>query len=128
MFLPSEAIYAELHANFPASSTSSYKARVWIVSPTTMMATLNTVRAVLKDVRMREEAGELQKTVGLMLDDVKWLDDRVENLSRHFSQTDRRTWRHRDLDESHHGRGDRIKEVDLGEQPAALPPKARKLI
>src|SRR5262249_5773785 len=56
LFLPSEAIYAELHANFAAVVDESYKARVWIVSPTTMMATLNTVRAVLKDVRMREQA------------------------------------------------------------------------
>ena len=50
MFLPSEAIYAELHANFTGLVDESYRARVWIVSPTTMMATLNTVRAVLKDV------------------------------------------------------------------------------
>ena len=46
-----------------ASSTSPTRARVWIVSPTTMMATLNTVRAVLKDVQMREQAGEIQKLV-----------------------------------------------------------------
>ena len=51
LFLPSEAIYAELHANFGGIVDKSYRARVWIVSPTTMMATLNTVRAVLKDVR-----------------------------------------------------------------------------
>ena len=51
MFLPSEAIYAELHANFTGLVDESYRARVWIVSPTTMMATLNTVRAVLKDVQ-----------------------------------------------------------------------------
>lgn len=48
MFLPSEAVYAELHANFADVVACSYRARVWIVSPTTLMATLNTVRAVLK--------------------------------------------------------------------------------
>ena len=53
MFLPSEAVYAELHANFPETVEQSYRARVWIVSPTTLMATLNTVRALLKDARMR---------------------------------------------------------------------------
>ena len=73
MFLPSEAVYAELHANFTGLVEESYRARVWIVSPTTMMATLNTVRAVLKDVRMREQAGEIQKTVGLLLGDVERL-------------------------------------------------------
>ena len=53
MFLPSEAIYAELHANFIDVVEHSYKAKVWIVSPTTLMATLNTVRAILKDAHMR---------------------------------------------------------------------------
>ncbi len=86
MFLPSEAIYAELHANFIDVVESSYKAKVWIVSPTTLMATLNTVRAVLKDAHMREQAGIIQKEVGVLMEDVTRLDDRVENLSKHFKQ------------------------------------------
>ena len=57
MFLPSEAVYAELHSNFPELIRESFEARVWIVSPTTCMATLNTMRAILKDARMREQAG-----------------------------------------------------------------------
>ena len=48
MFLPSEAVYAELHANFPELIREGFAARVWIVSPTTCMATLNTMRAILK--------------------------------------------------------------------------------
>jgi DNA recombination protein RmuC len=123
MFLPSEAIYAELHANFAAVVDESYKARVWIVSPTTMMATLNTVRAVLKDVRMREQAGEIQKTVGLLLDDVRRLDERVDNLKRHFAATEKDL---REVDVSADRitrRGQRILDVDLGEEPTALPPK-----
>jgi DNA recombination protein RmuC len=121
MFLPSEAVYAELHANFTSLVEESYKARVWIVSPTTMMATLNTVRAVLKDVRMREQAGAIQKTVGLLLDDVKRLDERVEKLKSHFAMTEKDL---REVDISADRitkRGERILEVDLGEEPTALP-------
>ena len=70
MFLPSEAIYAELHANLPNVVEQSWKERVWIVSPTTLMATLNTVRAVLKDARMREQAHVIQAEVRIMLNDV----------------------------------------------------------
>src|SRR5579883_618589 len=81
LFLPSEAIYAELHANFGGIVDESYKARVWLVSPTTMMATRNTVRAVLRDVRMREQAGLVQREVRLLLDDVRRLDDRVGKLA-----------------------------------------------
>lgn len=88
MFLPSEAVYAELHARFPEVVEKSWAARVWIVSPTTMMATLNTVRAVLKDARMREQAGAMQKQVMLLLEDVRRLDERVKALGRHVRQTD----------------------------------------
>ena len=52
MFLPSEAVYSELHANFRNVVEESFKRRVWIVSPTTLMATLNTVRAILKDAEI----------------------------------------------------------------------------
>jgi len=86
MFLPSEAVYAELHANFPDVVTKSYRARVWIVSPTTLMATLNTVRAVLKDARMREQAHVIQKEIVTMMQDVGRLDDRVGKLKTHFVQ------------------------------------------
>src|SRR3546814_2207326 len=67
----------------------SYKARVWIVSPTTLMATLNTVRAVLKDVRMREQASIIQAEVGKMMEDVLRLDQRVGKLESHFDQARR---------------------------------------
>jgi len=89
MFLPSEAVYAELHANFLGLIEQSYRARVWIVSPTTLMATLNTVRAVLKDARMREQADVIQAQVHLLADDIKRLDQRVGNLRTHFDRADR---------------------------------------
>ncbi|TCL01267.1 DNA recombination protein RmuC [Shimia isoporae] len=86
MFLPSEAVYAELHANFPELVREGFEARVWIVSPTTCMATLNTMRAILKDARMREQAGAIRKELGLLHKDVDRLGTRVENLDRHFGQ------------------------------------------
>ncbi|MGJ8545675.1 MAG: DNA recombination protein RmuC [Sulfitobacter sp.] len=86
MFLPSEAVYAELHANFPELVREGFEARVWIVSPTTCMATLNTMRAILKDARMREQAGAIRKELGDLHKDVERLVSRVGNLDRHFSQ------------------------------------------
>lgn len=84
MFLPSEAVYAELHANFSELVREGFNARVWIVSPTTCMATLNTMRAILKDARMREQAGAIRKELALLYTDVDRLGTRVENLDRHF--------------------------------------------
>jgi len=89
MFLPSEAVYAELHANFPDVVREGFAAKVWIVSPTTCMATLNTMRAVLKDARMREQAGAIRKELALLYSDVERLGTRVENLDRHFGQAQR---------------------------------------
>ncbi|GGO34871.1 DNA recombination protein RmuC [Gemmobacter aquaticus] len=93
MFLPSEAVYAELHANFPDLVREGFSAKVWIVSPTTCMAVLNTMRAVLKDARMREQAGAIRKELAELYKDVERLGDRVSNLDRHFGLAAR------DLDE-----------------------------
>ncbi len=119
MFLPSEAVYAELHANFAAVVEKSYHSKVWIVSPTTLMATLNTVRAVLKDARIREQAHVIQKEVRMLMDDIGRLDKRVANLRTHFTQASK------DIDEVEissrkiAGRGERIEELELEEGAAS---------
>lgn len=89
MFLPSEAVYAELHANFPELVREGFEARVWIVSPTTCMATLNTMRAILKDARMREQAGEIRKMLKNLHRDVELVVERAGKLENHFDQARR---------------------------------------
>ena len=89
MFLPSEAVYAELHGNFPELVREGFALKVWIVSPTTCMATLNTMRAVLKDARMREQAGAIRAELAALYADVERLGGRVESLDRHFGQAAR---------------------------------------
>ena len=86
MFLPSEAVYAELHANFPEIVREGFAARVWIVSPTTCMATLNTMRAILKDARLREQTGAIRKELAELYKDIERLSERVGNLDRHFGK------------------------------------------
>ena len=115
MFLPSEAVYAELHASFREVIEESYRARVWIVSPTTLMATLNTVRAILKDVRMREQAGLIQTEVQTMLKDVARLDGRVGKLQNHFDQANEDLRQIRISTEKISRRGTQIAEVEIEE-------------
>ncbi len=86
MFLPSEAVYAELHANFGDLVREGFALRVWIVSPTTCMATLTTLRAVLKDARLKAEAHAIRRELGLLGKDLERLATRVGNLDRHFGQ------------------------------------------
>ncbi len=89
MFLPSEAVYAELHANFQTIVEYGNRARVYIVSPSTMMAMLISIRAVLKDVRMREQASVIQKEVLTLFKDVERLQKRTENLRTHFNSAEK---------------------------------------
>jgi len=86
MFLPSEAVYAELHARLPEVVREGFDARVWIVSPTTCMATLNTMRAVMKDARMREQAGEIRKALRQLHRDVELVGERAGKLETHLRQ------------------------------------------
>ena len=86
MFLPSEAVYAELHANLPDVVREGFASRVWIVSPTTLMATLTTLRAALKDTRLRAEAQAVRREIALMASDAERLGARVTKLESHFKQ------------------------------------------
>ncbi|MCH6578370.1 MAG: DNA recombination protein RmuC [Proteobacteria bacterium] len=115
MFLPSEAVYAELYANFPDVVEKSYLAHVWIVSPTTLWATLHTLRAVLKDVHMREQAHVIQKEVLTMLGDVNRLDDRVGKLQNHFGLAVDDIRQIRISTDKVTKRGERIEEIEVGE-------------
>jgi len=128
LFLPSEAVYAELHANFADAVEQSYRQKVWIVSPTTLMATLNTVRAVLKDARMREQAGVIQTEVQRLLDDVHRLDKRSESLRKHFELAEKDVREIGTSTEKIVRRAGRIEDVQLEDQDAgeALPPARRR--
>jgi DNA recombination protein RmuC len=119
MFLPSEAVYAELHANHADVVREGFAKRVWIVSPTTLMATLNTLRAILKDARMREQAGAIRRELGLLHADVERLMTRVGNLDRHFEQARRDVEEIRISAEKAGGRAARLEAADFGDKPDA---------
>ena len=119
MFLPSEAVYAELYANHPDTVEKSYRAKVWIVSPTTLMATLNTVRAVLKDASMQEQAGVIQTEVRKMLTDVSRIDERVVNLEKHFRQANDDIEKIRTSTNKVTNRAEKIEKIELGDNDEA---------
>ena len=121
MFLPSEAVYAELHAHLPQIIEESYRLRVWIVSPTTMMATLNTVRAILRDARMREQTALIQAEIIKLIDDVVRLDKRVDQLDRHFGQAQKDIVDIRTSTGKITNRGQKIGEFDVVEEAPSNP-------
>ena len=115
MFLPSEAIYAELHANFSDIIHEGFSKRVWIVSPTTCMATLNTIRGILKDATLKENSSKIRENLNLLFKDVSRLGNRIDNLDKHFNLASK------DLEEvkvSAHkvtNRADKFEALDFGE-------------
>ena len=84
MFVPSESIYGDLHEHFSDLVQRAHRMRIVIVAPNILMLAVQTVQAVIKDVRMRDQAGLIQREVGFLLGDVSRLAERVAELEKHF--------------------------------------------
>jgi DNA recombination protein RmuC len=85
MFVPSESIYADLHETFPDLLQKAHRVRVVIVSPNMLMLAVQTMLAILKDVRMREQASVIQREVSLLMTDVNRLNERTLDFQKHFA-------------------------------------------
>jgi DNA recombination protein RmuC len=81
MFVPAEAVFAEIHAYHSDLVEYAMHQHVWIVSPTTLMAVLNTARAVMKDVAMREQVHIIQSELGKLSVDFRRFDERMKRLA-----------------------------------------------
>ena len=86
MFIPAEAVFAEIHTHFPELVEIAHKARVWLVSPTTMMAMITTARAVIKDAATRKQVHIIQEHLGYLAKDFDRFQKRMDNLARHIDQ------------------------------------------
>jgi DNA recombination protein RmuC len=86
MFLPAEAVFAEIHAHHRDLVEYAQARRVWIVSPTTMMAVLNTARAVLKDVETRKQIHIIKDELGKLGKEFSRFDERMKKLADHIRQ------------------------------------------
>ncbi|MGE0238753.1 MAG: DNA recombination protein RmuC [Parvibaculaceae bacterium] len=86
MFVPSESIYADLYERFEDVIQKAHRERVIIASPNILMLLIQTMQAIFKDARMREQAGVIKIEVTRLLEDVGRLKDRVLDLQRHFGQ------------------------------------------
>lgn len=120
MFIPAEAVFAEIQSRHLDLVEEANNARVWMVSPTTLWAVLNTARAVLKDAATREQVHIIQEHLGYLADDFERFRKRMENLANHINQA------HRDVKEVNTSakkisdRFARIEKVEL-DQPEETP-------
>ena len=120
MFIPAEAVFAEVQAHHPALVEEAHAARVWLCSPTTLMAVLNTARAVLKDDATRRQVHIIQEHLGGLAKDFDRFQRRMDNLARHIRQANE------DVNEVNVSAGkitdrfQRIERVDLDVPDSAL--------
>ncbi|HEU5280495.1 MAG TPA: DNA recombination protein RmuC [Gammaproteobacteria bacterium] len=95
MFIPAEAVFAEIHAHHSDLVQLAQQHKVWLVSPTTMMAILTTARAVLKDAATRQQVHEIQKHLRHLSEDFERFQIRMDNLAKRIAQT------HADVEQVH---------------------------
>ena len=117
MFVPSESIFADLHEHFEDVVQKASRARVVIVSPALLMLSIQVIQALLRDVRMREQAHLIQKEVRELLADIVRLDDRVNKLQTHFTQANADIGNILTSTAKISKRGDRIDAMDFEEAP-----------
>jgi DNA recombination protein RmuC len=132
MFVPSESLYADLYDSFDDLIQKAFRSRVVIVSPSLLMLAVQVIQQIQKDARMREAADKIHNEVGLLMDDLGRLRDRVNKLGTHFGQANEDVRQILISAEKVEKRGSRIRDVEFDgdEQPTAdiLPgPGPRKL-
>lgn len=115
MFVPSESIYADLHEQFSELIQKAHRSRIVVVSPNILMLAVQTMQAVIKDVKMRDHAGVIQKEVGLLLTDVSRLAERLTELERHFGLSSKALEKISESARKVAERGNRLRLLDLDE-------------
>ncbi len=86
MFIASESIFETLHREFPGAIEYAARRKVFIVSPSTLWATLNTIRAVLSDIKIKRVADKIKKELDYLLTDLSRLSERAGKVQQHFAQ------------------------------------------
>ncbi|MGB6767321.1 MAG: DNA recombination protein RmuC [Methyloceanibacter sp.] len=120
LFVPSEAIYADLAEHFSDLVQKAHRARIVICAPNMLMLAVQTMQAILKDVKMREQAHLIQREVTRLMDDMARLRERVLDLRRHFGQANQDIEKILTSSERIASRGSRIENLEFeGEGQAA---------
>lgn len=126
MFVPAEAVFAEIHAYHAEVVAYAQQKRVWIVSPTTLMAVLNTARAVLKDVETRRQIHVIKDALGKLAKDFTRFDERMQKLATHIDQANRDVQEVQTTSKKISGQFARIEAAQL-EEDAPAPLQYRKV-
>ncbi len=84
MFIPAEAIFAQIHAYHDNLIVYAQKNNIWLTSPSTLMALLTTIQVVVKNIEQTKHAKVIQENLRVLSDDFKRYKDRWDKLSTHI--------------------------------------------
>jgi DNA recombination protein RmuC len=118
MFLPAEAVFAEIHAYHPDLVEHAQKKHVWLTSPTTLMAVLNTARAVIRDSETRRMAHVIKDELSKLAKDFARFDERMKKLASHIEQANKDVSEVRISSDKISRRFQQIERVELDHQDA----------
>ncbi len=116
LFVPSESVYADLAEHFDDLVQKAHRSRIVITSPNMLMLAVQTMQAILKDVKMREQAHLIQREVVHLMEDTARLRERVLDLQRHFGQANADIEKIITSSEKVTARGRKIEALEFGEQ------------
>ncbi|MBN1324920.1 MAG: DNA recombination protein RmuC [Alphaproteobacteria bacterium] len=116
MFIASESIFETLHREFPNTINYGAHKKVFIVSPATLWATLNTIRAILSDIKIKRVAAQIKKELDMLLIDLSRLSDRAAKVENHFQMAEK------DIEDLQisirkvQPRAEKLRELDFGDE------------
>ena len=85
IFIPSESIYLDIFKSFPDISEISQQRKSFIISPTTLWVILSSIENIVRDKRIKDNAGLIQSHLSLLIKEIDRLQNRVKKLDSHFS-------------------------------------------
>jgi len=120
MFIPAESVFAEIHGHYPELVEHAYKRKVWMVSPTTLMAILTTASTVIKDEQTRKQVHIIKEHLSVLGKDFGRFQERMDRLSSHIGMVSK------DIDSVHvsakkiSSRFEKIERVELSQEQQHL--------
>ena len=82
MFLPAEALFAEINAYHPELLNFAYNKRVWIAGPTTLISTVSIISMILKNMERDKYAKVIHEELNKLSVEFSRYKDRWDKLAR----------------------------------------------
>jgi DNA recombination protein RmuC len=119
LFIPAESIFSEIYAHHNDLIDFAYQRKVWLVSPTTMMAILHTTQAVLKDIQTQAQVGIIKEHLQHLATDFQRFEQRMDSVAKHLNEANNKVGQVKISANKISKRFRQIERADLESEPAS---------